>query len=185
MNGTVTSNSGCPKQGSFSHQVQHLLLTSLCLLLPLSPWFSLSPKLETSGLPNSRLTRGSHMHLSSSFSHLTIMWPNMVQRVKEHAAWESNRPGLLSPSTTGLLGSPKHKLLVQKMVNPVCFIGGSKNWSHLATYSQHPPQVPAQTGVHWVGRSGPPFPAWGNQTSLPSLGQPDLPSQPGATGESL
>lgn len=49
------------------------------------------------------------------------------------------------------------------MDNPVCFIGGFKNWSHLATYSQHPPQVPAQTGVHWVGRSGPPFPARGNR----------------------
>lgn len=49
------------------------------------------------------------------------------------------------------------------MDNPVGFFGGSKNWSHLATYSQHPPQVPAQTGAHRVGRSGPPFPARGNQ----------------------
>lgn len=51
------------------------------------------PKLETSGLPDSHLTCGSHTHLSSSFSHVTIMWPNMVQRVKEHAALESKQTG--------------------------------------------------------------------------------------------
>lgn len=49
------------------------------------------------------------------------------------------------------------------MDNHTCLMGGSKNWSHLAAYSQHPPQGPAQTRVPWVGRSRPPFPVQSNQ----------------------
>lgn len=80
-----------------------------------------------------------------------------VPRVKEQADFGVKQTRALVttlPQVTSHLGS----WACAQVSSSVC--GGSKNWSHLATYWQHPRRGLAHTSVPRAGRGRPPLPAW-------------------------